>query len=210
MSTLVIGANGQIGRLLVDKLVKLGDPPKALVRTEEQAEHFAKLGATPVIGDLEGDFSSAFTGCSQVVFTAGSGGKTGADKTILVDMWGAMKAVDTALNAGIQHFVMVSSRGAENPEQGPDKIKHYTVCKKIADDYLLRSGLAYTILRPGRLTNDPATGRFASQWPADPDDQWIPREDVADTILYCLNEPWTIGKIFPLFHGDKPLEEALD
>ena len=210
MSTLIIGANGQIGRLLVEQLVKNGDPPKAMVRTQDQAEAMRDLGATPVVGDLEDDFTSALTGCSQIVFTAGSGAKTGPDKTILVDLWGAMKAIDAAVQAGIQHFIMVSSRGAENPEKGPAKIKHYTVCKKLADDHLLRSGLDYTILRPGRLTNDPATGQFTTDWPANPDDQWITRADVAGAIAYCLNEPRTLGKIYPLFHGSKTLEQALE
>lgn len=210
MTTLIIGAHGQIGQLLIKALVAEGKTPRAMVRAEEQAQVMRDLGAEPVIADLEGDFQSALEGCDKVVFTAGSGAKTGPDKTILVDMWGAMKAVDAAKAAGISQFVMVSSRGAEDPEKGPAKIKHYTVCKKLADDHLLRSGQPHTILRPGRLTNDDAERKITTQWPDAVDGQWIPREDVALAIAHCLKTPATIGKVYPLFHGEQSLADALN
>ncbi len=209
MTTLIIGAHGQIGQLLIQELADHHQKPRAMVRNEQQAEAVRSLGAEPVIADLEADFSHAFDGCDRVVFTAGSGAKTGADKTILVDMWGAIKAVETAKAKDVQQFVLVSSRGAEDPEAGPAKIKHYTVCKKIADDYLLASGVPYTILRPGRLTDDDSTGRVSCQWPESGDDQWIPRADVALAIEHCLGSPATIGKIYPLFHGDQPISACL-
>lgn len=209
MNTLIIGANGQIGRLLVQKLVRDGERPRAMVRSEDQARELRQMGAEPVIGDLEGEFDAALQGCDKLVFTAGSGPDTGADKTILVDMWGAMKAVDAAAEEGIDQFVMVSSRGAQDPDAGPAKIRHYTVCKKVADDYLLDSELPCTILRPGRLINDPASHRVTTKWPEDPQRQWISREDVANAIAFCLYEPATIDRIYPLFHGDQPLEKAL-
>lgn len=209
MTTLIIGAHGQIGQLLIKALVAEGQTPRAMVRSEEQAQVMKELGAAPVIADLEGDFRSALDGCDKVVFTAGSGAKTGPDKTILVDMWGAMKAVDAAKAAGVSQFVMVSSRGAEDPEKGPAKIKHYTVCKKLADDHLLRCGQPYTILRPGRLTNDPADHKVTTRWPEAADEQWIPREDVALAIAHCLKTPGTIGKIYPLFHGEQSIRDAL-
>lgn len=210
MTTLIIGAHGQIGQLLIKELVASGETPKAMVRGEEQAQVVKGLGAEPVIADLEGDFQSAFEGCDKVVFTAGSGAKTGPDKTILVDMWGAMKAVETAKAAGVSQFVMVSSRGAEDPEKGPAKIKHYTVCKRLADDHLLRSGQPYTVLRPGRLTNDPASHKVTTRWPEAADEQWIPREDVTLAIAHCLKTPGTIGKIYPLFHGEQSFGDALN
>lgn len=209
MTTLVIGAHGQIGQLLIQELADHHQKPRAMVRSEAQAEVVRTLGAEPVVADLEADFSHAFEGCDKVVFTAGSGAKTGPDKTILVDMWGAIKAVEYAKKHGVQQFVMVSSRGAEDPEAGPSKIKHYTVCKKIADDYLLASGVPYTILRPGRLTDDPPSGRVINHWPEKAEDQWISRTDVALAIEHCLGSPGTIGKIYPLFHGDQPISACL-
>ncbi|NBB91960.1 MAG: NAD(P)H-binding protein [Gammaproteobacteria bacterium] len=209
MTTLIIGANGQIGRLLIDELTRAGERPRAMIRDESQAAGMQVLGAEPVVADLEGDFSRAFEGVDRVVFTAGSGPRTGPDKTILVDLWGAIKAVDAAEAAGVAHFVMVSSRGAENPDKGPEKIKAYCVCKKLADDHLLASGLTHTILRPGRLTDDPAIDRVTTDWPEDAGEQWITRQDVARAVAFCLANDRTRGKVYPLFHGEQTLEEAL-
>lgn len=209
MKPLIIGAHGQIGQQLIPLLVEAGVQPKAMIRNSEQAETMKALGAETVIGDLEENFEHAFEACDSVVFTAGSGAKTGADKTILVDLWGAIKTMDAAREAGIEHFVMVSARGAEDPDQGPKAIKHYSVCKKIADDYLLTSGLAYTILRPGKLSNDSATERVTTKRPDNADDQWISRADVAHAISFCLHHQHTRGKIYPLFHGDLTFKQAL-
>lgn len=211
MTTLIIGAHGQIGQQLIKVLAESGDTPRAMVRTDAQAQTVKALGAEPVIADLEDDFRQAFSGCDKVVFTAGSGAKTGPDKTILVDLWGAIKAVDVAREMGTRHFVMVSSRGAEDPEKGPAKIKHYTVCKKLADDHLLASGVPYTIFRPGRLTDDEATGNVSTAWPENPEEQWISRADVALAIAHSLKHPEvTGGQVYPLFHGASTLDEALN
>lgn len=209
MTTLIIGANGQIGRLLIDELVAAGRRPRAMIRDATQAGAMEARGADPVVADLEGDLSQALDGADAVVFTAGSGPKTGPDKTILVDLWGAIRAVDAARAAGVEHFVMVSSRGAADPDHGPPKLKPYSVCKKLADDHLIASGLTCTILRPGRLTDDPASGRVRTDWPDDPDEQWITRQDVARAVAFCLANVTTRGRVYPLFHGDLPLDEAL-
>lgn len=210
MTPLIIGAHGQIGQLLIRELVEAGIKPKAMVRTDAQAERVKQLGAEAVIGDLEEDFQPLLKDCKQVVFTAGSGPHTGADKTILVDMWGAINAIDAAEAADVEQFVMISSRGAENPEASPLKIKHYTVCKKLADDHLILSDIPHTILRPGRLTDDPASDRLTTQWPDDPEAQWISRQDVARAAVYCLKNPHTRQRIYPLFNGSTPLADALD
>ena len=83
--TLVIGANGQIGQLLVQLMCQQQLPVRVMIRHEQQAGYFQQLGAEVVIADLEQPLpDAAFTGCDKVVFTAGSGSKTGADKTLQV------------------------------------------------------------------------------------------------------------------------------
>lgn len=207
MTTLIVGASGNIGRIVASSLSDLGRPPRALVRRPDTA--LEDMGAEVVLGDLEQGIGDALAGCDSVVFTAGSGGHTGADKTILVDLWGAIKAIDAANEAGVRHFVMVSSRGAEDPDRGPTTIKHYTVCKKLADDHLVRSGLGYTILRPGRLTDDSATGRVDTLAPDDLNAQRISRADVAGAVVHCLETPATVGRIYPLFQGSTRIQDAL-
>ena len=207
--TLVIGANGQIGRIVVERLARQGKPVRAMVRDKAQKADLETLGAEVVIGDLEGDFEHALEGCSALVFTAGSGAKTGPDKTLLVDAWGAAKSINSAVDKDVKRYIMVSARRADNPDLGPEKIRPYLAAKHMADHYLQTSDLDYTILRPGRLTDEPATGRVRIRRPEDEAAQTIPRADVADAIVYCLNQEHCIGQVYELYEGDQPLAEAL-
>lgn len=207
--TLVIGANGQIGKLLIQLMIEQKLPVKAMIRREDQAADFERMGAEVVIADLEGDLpDAAFADCDKVVFTAGSGGTTGADKTILVDLWGACKAIDKAKQHDIKQFVMVSSRDAGDPEHGTPAIKHYNICKHFADKHLMESYLPYTILRPGRLTDGPLTGKITTTRPKDKEQQIISRADVAACIVQCLDHSETVNQIDELYQGDLPIQQA--
>lgn len=159
MHILVIGANGKIGRLLLPLLAEAGHEVRGMVRDAAQEAGVRERGGEPVVADLEGEFGHALEGCDAVVFTAGSGGHTGADRTVAVDGLGAIRAVDAARAAGARRFVMVSARGADRPDRS-EAIRHYLVAKAIADGYLERAGLDHTIVRPGRLSDDPPTGRI--------------------------------------------------
>ncbi|WP_237359092.1 NAD(P)H-binding protein, partial [Salmonella enterica] len=80
-----------------------------MVRVEEQMEAMNQLGADKIVhANLEGGFGHAMDNADAVIFAAGSGASTGADKTIIVDLWGAMKAIDYAKERGIKRFVQLS------------------------------------------------------------------------------------------------------
>lgn len=206
--TLVIGANGQIGKKTVTLLRNAGMAIKAMIRNQEQAKFFESLGAEVIAADLEQDFAYAFEGCNQVVFTAGSGAATGFDKTLLIDLWAAIKTINYAEQFNVQRLIMVSSRGAENPDNGPERIKPYLVAKHSADFVLQKSNLDFTILQPGRLTDDSGTSLIQTTRPK-PEEQKISREDVASCILYCLQHDYTIGKVYELFKGETAIADAL-
>ncbi|MTI62689.1 SDR family oxidoreductase [Methylophaga sp.] len=207
--TLVIGANGQIGRQLIGMMALANMPVKAMIRNSEHAQKLEQLGAEIILADLEQPLpDEAFSDCDKVVFTAGSGGKTGADKTILIDLWGAVKAVDMAKKHNIKQFIMVSSRDAGDPENGTPAIKHYNICKHFADKHLLESGVPFTILRPGRLTDEAATGMITTTRPSDPDAMTITRADVAACILQCLDHSEAINQVDEIYNGDMPIAEA--
>jgi uncharacterized protein YbjT (DUF2867 family) len=208
-TSLVIGANGQIGKKLIQHMLDADIKVKAMIRDPLQAETFEVMGAEAVIADLETDFSFAFNGCDSVVFTAGSGANTGFDKTLLIDLWAAIKAINYATEHDLKRFIMVSSRGAENPDKGPERIKPYLVAKHAADFVLQSSDLSFTILQPGRLTDDPGTKHIQTQRPENAAEQKISRDDVAESILYCLQHDHTIGKSYELFHGKTTIAEAL-
>lgn len=112
MKVLVIGANGQIGRHLVTQLHNSEEHTvKAMVRKEEQAEDLKQAGIEAILGDPEGsveELAKVVEGCEAVIFTAGSGAHTGPDKTIIIDLDGAIKSVEAAEQVGVKRFIMIS------------------------------------------------------------------------------------------------------
>ncbi|WP_052254518.1 SDR family oxidoreductase [Salinicoccus sp. YB14-2] len=205
MKVLVVGANGQIGHHVVEKLKNKGHDPVAMVRKEEQTKQFKDKQIDTVLGDLEKDFSHAFEGVDAVVFAAGSGGSTGADMTIVIDQEGAIETVDNAKNAGVKHFVIVSSMGADAPKEQKD-IKHYMYAKHRADEHLKASGLNYTIIRPGMLQNDGGTGKVSLS-EENQDFGNVQREDVASVIVQAVDANKAENKVYTLLEGDTPVED---
>lgn len=210
MDVAVIGANGGIGRRLLARLDTVGHDAIGIVRSEDQFDGVRERGGEPRLGDLQGEFASALDGAEAIVFTAGSGGSTGWDKTILVDLWGAKRAVDACEERGIDRLIMISSRGAGDPESRQGPIKPYIVAKHVADWALQQSSLDETILRPTRLTDETGTGRVAAYFDTDPETgDSIPRADVAQAVVESLNNDATIGHAITLYGGETPIEEAL-
>ena len=209
MHVFIAGANGQIGQHLLREIADSDHEARALVRDLEQGPELQKLGATEtVLGDLENDCSEAMRGCDAVIFTAGSGPHTGPDKTIDVDQDGAIRLIDTARAMGIKRFIIVSSMRAEEPEQGPEKIRHYLRAKHNADEHLKSSGLNYTIVRPGQLTNDEGSGKVSVSARLE-DFGKIPRQDVARVLLAVLDADTTTNRVFDVVSGNTPVAEAL-
>lgn len=210
MNVLVIGANGKIARHLVEELKETDHHVTALIRKEEQSEELKSLGADEtLVRDLEGDISDAFAGKDAAVFAAGSGGHTGPDKTTVIDLWGSRKSVEASKAHGVKRFIQVSSMNTDEPENGPEKMRHYFIAKRVADDYLEESGLDYTIVRPGLLTNDDPSGTVELKQKLNETGE-IPRADVAKVIAASLDTPGTIRKKFDLIGGDKEIIAALN
>ncbi|WP_332633895.1 SDR family oxidoreductase [Halalkalibacter flavus] len=210
MRVLVIGANGQVARHTLTKLNEAGHTPVAMIRNAEQETAVKEKGAKEtIIADLEANFDHAFNGIEAVIFAAGSGGHTGADKTILIDLWGAVKAIDTAERLGVKRFVMLSSMGTIDPDKS-ERIRHYLVAKKLADDHLKRSSLDYTIVRPGSLTNEPAKKLLKLEEEIQVRDNTITREDVAIVLAEVIDQKTSYGKTFEILNGDTPIQQALD
>lgn len=213
MKVLVVGANGQIGKHLVSFIQKSDDlQAKAMIRKEEQAFYFKELGADTAIVDLEGeidDIAEAAKDVDAVVFTAGSGPKTGKDKTIMVDLDGAVKTIEATKKAGVKRFVMVSSFDTTRKaiQEAPESFAPYVAAKHYADEWLKDTDLDYTIVHPGGLTNDEATGKVTVGMSGELGK--VPREDVAQTIFATLKNDSTIGKEFQVISGETPVEEAV-
>ncbi|RKQ97068.1 putative NAD(P)-binding protein [Kushneria sinocarnis] len=207
MTTLIIGANGQIGRRLCQQCAAAHVPVRAMIRHENQRAFFEELGIETVRGDLGGDMTAVFTGCDQVVFTAGSGASTGPEQTLMIDLNGAMRAIDLAREQGVERFIMVSTRHTD-PLQGPERLRPYLAAKRAADAYLTHSGLAHVILRPGRLTDAPGSGRIAlSREEASGED--VSRDNVARVIVTLLKRQQLDHREFVLLDGERVIDEAI-
>lgn len=209
MRVLIVGANGHIGRRLIKQMVSSPHQSQAMIRKADQASELRDLGAdSTVVADLTEDVQPALDACNAVIFTAGSGGNTGPEKTDSVDRDGAIAVIDAACKAGIERFVMVSSMGADAPEEGPEDMQHYLLAKQTADLHLRESGLRFTIVRPGALTDDGGTGKIDAAKDLGRRGS-IPRDDVAAVLLELLDAANTVGKHFELLAGEMPVSEAV-
>ena len=207
--TLIIGASGQIGKLTTKLLLERQHPVVALVRDKSKLDDLNSDYLTIVEQDLENDFSDALHGCDHIIFAAGSGGNTGADKTLLIDLWAATKAINYAKEHAAKHFTMVSSIGADDPDAIQSDLKPYLVAKHMADRHLINSGLNYTIVRPGSLTNENASKLISTERPKERDKAIISRENVAHVLFTIATEQGSNRCIFEVFDGDKPIKAAI-
>lgn len=212
MKIFVAGAHGNVGKKLVKILVDKGHQVKAMIRDSSQSNEMKELGADPVIADLEKDSDFPLEGIETVFFCAGSGAQTGPEKTIEVDQKGAIKLVDSAYKHKVFKFIMISSVGADDPKKGPEELQNYLKAKHEADKELKYSGLAYTIIRPGALKDEPGTGKITAKEKLEEKEKKegsISREDVARTLAACLEHRHTENKVFEVVNGDTPIDEAL-
>ena len=175
-----------------------------MVRKEEQQEQFKKEGITTVLGDLEKDLFHTLEHIDKVIFAAGSGGK----KVIAVDQEGAKNLMNASKKANIKKFVMLSSMGADNPKASED-LQEYLEAKLNSDEYLKSSGLTYSIVRPGSLTNDAGTGKIKLQSKMNQQGS-ITRDDVAQTLVRSLHDDAVINQTIEIIQGETLIGEALD
>jgi uncharacterized protein YbjT (DUF2867 family) len=198
MKVLVAGAHGKTARRLVRMLAKNGHEVRGLVRKEEQMPDVEADGAEPVLVDLEeeevdGAVRRAVQGCEAIVFAAGAGPGSGAARKETMDYGGAVKLVEAAEKHGVRRYLMLSSMGAGNPEGGSEAMQPYLFAKARADERLQGSGLDYTIIRPGRLTNEDSTGRIEASEALGRRGE-ISRDDVARTFAEALKMRTTYRK----------------
>lgn len=205
---LIVGATGDTGKRVIEILRNSQSfEPVAMIRKEEQKEIFDDMEVATVQADLEGDVDHALKGIDKVIFAAGSGGDTGEDKTIAVDQEGAIKVIDAAKKAKVKKFVMLSSMGADEPSNYK-KLEVYLQAKKKADEHLMESGIPYSILRPGALTDDMGLARVKLGEKLNENGE-ISRDDVAFLLVMSLADPIIKNKIIEAIEGTESIKSAL-
>ncbi|AOP45187.1 NAD(P)H-binding protein [Streptomyces lydicus] len=214
MRIVIAGGHGQIALRLERLLARRGDEVAGIIRRPEQAGDLLAAGAEPVVCDLESasveDVARHMEGADAAVFAAGAGPGSGDARKETVDRGAAVLFADAAEATGVRRFLVVSSMGADRePPEGTDPVfAAYLRAKGAADaDVRARAGLDWTILRPGRLVNDPGTGLITL---ADATGRGaVSRDDVAATLVALLDEPGTVGRTLELIGGDVPVEDAV-
>jgi uncharacterized protein YbjT (DUF2867 family) len=211
MLVAIAGGHGQIALRLARLLADRGDSARSLIRNPDHADDVRAAGGEPVVCDLENvdesEVAAAIDGADAVVFAAGAGPGSGPERKWSMDHGGAVKLIAAAKQAGIRRYVIVSSMGADVNAPGDDTFGIYLQAKGKADDDLRASGLEYTVVKPGGLTNDPGTGRVDLRTTVERGQ--VPRDDVAAVLAAVLAAPDTIGKTVELVSGDVPVEEAV-
>jgi uncharacterized protein YbjT (DUF2867 family) len=204
----IVGGHGQIAMRLEKILAGRGDSPRGIIRKTEQAADLEAIGAEPILLDIENvEIDDAVAGADAVVFAAGAGPGSGPARKRTVDYGGAEKLIEAAVSHGIKRYLIVSTIRANRPELWSEEMRPYFEAKGEADKLLMESGLDYTIVRPGRLTDDPGTGKVVL---GDLESGGtVTRDDVAAVLAECLVADNAIGKAFDLFNDGTPIPEAI-
>jgi uncharacterized protein YbjT (DUF2867 family) len=209
----IVGGHGQVARHLIHVLRRADHDPVALVRNDAYRDELESRGAEVRLLDIEREdadaFAAAFEGCEAVVFAAGGGPDGNKERKRTVDLEGSLKSIVGAGQAGIDRFVQVSAINVDEPlpEDAGEVWRAYVEAKRDADAALRESSLAWTIIRPGRLTDEPATGLVSLGPDVGRGD--VTRADVAAVLAAVLDAPGTIGQQWNLVNGDVPVAEAV-
>lgn len=210
MDVTIVGGHGQIALLLAKRLSDRGHRVRSTLRNPDHEPDLLAAGAEPVRVDLEdpmSDLDAAIRGADAVVFAAGAGPGSGPQRKRDVDLGGAVRLVGAARDVGVRRYVMVSATGTERAAMA-GAMGPYLEAKLEADEALAASGLDFTIVRPGRLTNDPGTGLVACAAHFGRSGE-LARDDVAAVLHAVLELPQTIGHTFEVMDGDTPVARAV-
>ena len=212
MDVVVVGAHGQIARILSRLLVERGDAVRGVIRNEAHQADLVEDGVEPVLIDIESEFAQndlahTMRGADAVVFAAGAGPGSGPERKETVDYAGAAHSIAAAARAEVRRFVLISSMGTEDPPDGDDEFSIYLRAKARAEHHLRGSGLDATIIRPGKLTDEEPGGRVRVGRTVEAGE--IPRADVAAVIVAVLDDDNLIGRTFELTSGQTLVEHAV-
>jgi uncharacterized protein YbjT (DUF2867 family) len=211
MRVAIAGGHGKIALRLTRRLAARSEPVLSLIRNPDHAGDVRAHGGEPVLCDLEQatvpEIASAIAGAEAVVFAAGAGPGSGPERKFSMDRDGAIKLLQAATQADVPRYLMISTVGAEAPPDGDDVSSVYFRAKAEADQALQSSDRDWTVLRPGRLTDQPGTERVRID--LEPFRGQVPRDDVAAVLDALLAENRAERLILYVNAGDDPVERAL-
>ena len=213
MRVVIIGGHGRVALRLARLLSARGDSVTSVIRNPDHVADVEATGAAARVADVEtrttDELGEVLRDHDAIVWSAGAGGGDPV-RTAAVDRDAAIRSIDAATAVGVDRYVMVSYFGA-GPDHGVpegDSFHAYAEAKAAADDHLRSSGLAWTVLGPGTLSDEPGTGRIHVGAGAPTHE--VPRDDVAAVAAEVLLRPDTAGRTIDFVGGDTPIGLALD
>jgi nucleoside-diphosphate-sugar epimerase len=206
MIVLVAGAGGRVGGLVVALLLARGHAVRGLVHTPDHAAWVEEIGATPLVGDLRGDIEWAVSRCDAAIFAAGA--RHPADLAA-IDGGGAAKLAEAADRFELRRFILCSAVGADEPDRRGEGIRSFLAAKHGAEHRLERLDMPWTVLRFGRLTDAPGTGRIGTTVPSG-QPVTLNRDDAALTVVEALDRLHLARRVVSVVDGDRHVADALD
>lgn len=203
-SVLVMGATGKTGKLIVPRLMKEGYAVRAFVRDATKGRKMLGREVEIVTGDIKmpATIAPAMDGIDFVISAVGAGGASGSNRPEKVDFEGVQNLAIAAAEAGIKHFVLLSSMGVTHEDHMLNRMFGKVLIYKAQGEQALRdSGVPYTIVRPGGLINTPGGERRVVAVQGDPimDAAQIPRADVAEVCVQALAQPAARNRTLEIF-----------
>jgi uncharacterized protein YbjT (DUF2867 family) len=212
MRVAIAGGHGKIALLIERMLSETGHEAVGIIRNPEQAPDLLLVGGIPLVIDLETasveTVAQDLDGIDAVVFAAGAGPGSGADRKLTIDRDGAILLADAAERRGIGRYVLISARAADSFDaESDDVFQVYLRAKAEADENIRGRNLDWTIIRPGSLTDDPPTGLI--QLAEDTGPGSISRADVAAVVVQTVLNAHCIRHQFELISGTTEISDAL-
>ena len=205
---LVAGATGGTGSLVVAELQKQGYPVRAFVRDTAKAAERLGADVEAVAGDLKdpASIAAAMDGVGAVINAAGASASGGPDNTAeKVDFEGARNLAEAALGAGVGQYVLVSSRGVTDDDHYLNRMfNNILIWKRRGEEAVAASGVPYTIVRPGGLSDDPGGNQTVifEQGDTRSEGIWITRADVARVCVSALAHDAALNRVFEIHAED--------
>jgi nucleoside-diphosphate-sugar epimerase len=212
MRVAIVGGHGKIALHLTRLLTARSATVVSLIRNPAHAEDIRAVGGEPVVCDIEhasvAEIADAIGSSDAVVFAAGAGPGSSAARKLTVDRDGAIKLLEASVSAEVPRYLIISSVGAEAPPEGGDVFSVYLRAKAEADAAVQASDRDWTIVRPGRLTDDAGHGRVRID--TEPYRGEIAREDVASVLDALLQARRATHLVLYVNGGEDRVQQAVE
>jgi len=214
----IVGGHGQIALALTRLLAVNETEVRSLIRNPDQADAVREVGGEPLVVDFESasdqEIDEAITGSDAVVFAAGAGPGSSAERKETVDFGAAVRLIEAVkrtapAEGNPSRYVMISAVRADPDYPGDEVFAVYQRAKGRADAELVASGLDHLILRPVRLTDEPATSQISLAREIEGlDSGYVPRADVAAVLAEAIAFHPEASGTWNLSSGPVPVTRA--